>query len=66
MFESLMLTPFCMEKSNARKKAFCCFSGVSVSLLFESGKICKNTDHICLLRCMNTCLAPREMFEHSK
>ena len=59
-FESLPLNPFCLEKSVCNKWYFEVLAVFSVRVSFESGKICKNNDHICLFHCI-----PQEMFEHS-
>ena len=37
----------------------------SVGFWLVSGKLCKNNDHTYLFHCINSCRAPREMFEHS-
>ena len=63
-FESLTLTPFCLEKSSVRKGIFNVLATFSARCMLNSGKICKNNDHTCLFHCINTCRVPRTMFEH--
>ena len=59
------LTPFCLEKSSVRKEIFNVSATFSARCKLNSGKICKNNDHTCLINCINTCRVPRMMFEHS-
>ena len=41
-FESLTLTPFCMEILGVKNGYFNVFSGVFCAIWLESGKMCKN------------------------
>ena len=63
-FKSLMLTPFCFEKSSVRKGILNVKATFSAWFMLKSGRICKNNDHTCLFHCINTCPVPRTMFEH--
>ena len=54
MFESLTLTPFCLEKISLRKMVFKGFSSVFSGFWLESGKICKNNGHTFFIHFINT------------
>ena len=64
-FESLTLTPFCLEKASVRKWYYRVLAMFSVGFWLESGKICKNNDHTCLFHCINTYQVPQEMFKYN-
>ena len=65
MFESLQLTPFCLEKSRVRKGYFNVLAACSVRIWLGKCKICKNNDHMGLFHCIISCQVPLEIFEHS-
>ena len=60
------LTPFCFEKTSARKMITSEFSVVLVGSWVESGKTCKNIDNRCLFYCIYRGWMPLEMTSYSK
>ena len=61
-FESLTLTPFCLEKSSVRKGTFNVLVTFPARCMLNSGKICKNNDHTCLFAVAQTDQFCRRLF----